>query len=181
MQCLNQMLCNLKQSICISFLYNFMINSYCSNAPISRFSFPRNISENCQEVFKWEISCKPFELGHVTVIYCGLALHINSWYHVWHRPRPYCSGVLAIASMDSHLFGISLMGISQPRCSTISTEFRRWFIEGNTKFEGEHFLIKTLKRMWVKKKFNFFYPRFLKGFYEKMGISFYKPVLEQYT
>jgi hypothetical protein len=69
---------------------------------------------------------------------------------------PYCAGVLAIASMDSHLFGFNLMGISQPRCSTISTLFRHWFIEGNTHFGGEHFLIKTLKKTWVKKNLNFF-------------------------
>ena len=52
---------------------------------------------------------------------------------------PYCAGVLAIASMDSHLFGFNLMGILQPRCSIISTLFRHWFIEGNTHFGGEIF------------------------------------------
>ena len=73
---------------------------------------------------------------------------------------PYCAGVLGIASMDTQVFGISLMGILQPRCSTISTEFRRWFIEGNTNFGGEHFVIKTLKKTWVKKKFDIFVTQF---------------------
>ena len=63
-------------------------------------------------------------------------------------PGPYCPGVLEIASMDTQLFCISLMGILQPRCSTIGTEFRRWFIKENTNFGGEHFLIKTLKKTW---------------------------------
>ena len=105
---------------------------------------------------------------------------------------PYCAGVLAIASMDSLLFGFNLMGISQPRCSTISTLFRHWFIEGKTHFGGEHFFIKTLKNTWVKKKLHFF-TQFRENtfwsqgtFYKtkstsKMGISFYTPVSEQST
>ena len=92
--------------------------------------------------------------------------------HAAQLSGPYCAGVLAIASMDSHLFGFNLMGISQPRCSTISTLFRHWFIEGNTHFGGEHFLIKTLKKTWFYKKLQFFlYPRFLRGFCDKLYIS----------
>ena len=67
-------------------------------------------------------------------------------------PGPYCPGVLGAASMDNQMFGINLMGISQQRCSAISTEFRRWFIEGNTNFGGEHFLITR-----VKQNLHFFY------------------------
>ena len=53
--------------------------------------------------------------------------------------------------MDTHPFGFSLMGILQPKCSTINTAWRDWFIAGNTDFGGEHSLIKTLKKTWVNK------------------------------
>ena len=68
----------------------------------------------------------------------------------------YCPGVLGIASMDTQLVGFSPMGILQPRCSTLSTACRGWFIAGNTNFGGEHFLKKNLKKMWVKRIYIFF-------------------------
>ena len=64
---------------------------------------------------------------------------------------PYCAGVLGIASMDTQVFGISLMGISQPRCSTISTEFRRGLEIRNTQIWDVQFITKTPKKTWVKK------------------------------
>ena len=55
---------------------------------------------------------------------------------VWENPPqasgPYCAGAVGVASMDMQVFDISLMGISQPRCSTISTEFRRGSKTRNT-------------------------------------------------
>ena len=104
---------------------------------ISRVNNEYNICQKCQKLIK--------------------RLFLQDGQTSFHRPRPYCSGVLVIASMDSHLFCISLIGISQPRCSAISTEFRRWFREGNTNFGGENFLIKTLMKTWVKKNLKKFY------------------------
>ena len=35
-----------------------------------------------------------------------------------------------------------------------------WFIARNTNFGGEHFLIKTLKKTWVKEKLTLFFTQF---------------------
>ena len=40
--------------------------------------------------------------------------------------------------------------------SEISAAWRNWFIAGNTNFGDIHFLIKTLKKMWVKQIEMFF-------------------------
>ena len=53
--------------------------------------------------------------------------------------------------MDTQVFGISLMGILQPKCSTISTEFRRGLEIGNTQIQDVQFITKTPKKTWVKK------------------------------
>ena len=93
-------------------------------------------------------------------IYEANLLHKNKWSGLQSHSTAhwsYCPGVLGIANMDTRRLGFSLMGISQPGCSTISTAYRGWFIAGNINIEDVHSLIKTLKKTWVKKKLHIFY------------------------